>query len=144
MRKWTPRFLVLLCALLALGTATYFWQASMAKKVGHEMYLDWSANGPRAKQMSKDGLPYVVIGDQLAQWRLYPWFGIPGADTKHLWIPKRSFHVFFMKMTGKTLPNDPDAWEAWFKAHPDLIWDEKRKRLVETPPRILIDSGPGA
>ena len=36
-------------------------------------------------------------------------------------------------MTGQDLGNDPDAWEAWFKAHPGLVWDPVRQRLVEPP-----------
>ena len=34
-------------------------------------------------------------------------------------------------LTGQNLGNDPSAWEAWFKAHPNLVWDPKQKRLVE-------------
>jgi hypothetical protein len=36
-----------------------------------------------------------------------------------------------MQITGQDLGNNPDAWDAWFKAHPNLVWDEQQKRLVE-------------
>lgn len=37
-------------------------------------------------------------------------------------------------MTRLDLGNAPDAWEAWFRAHPNLVWDEKQKRLVNEKP----------
>ncbi|GEM_PF-5680581 len=33
--------------------------------------------------------------------------------------------------TGLDLGNNPDAWEAWFRVHPDLIWDAGQKRLLD-------------
>ena len=68
-------------------------------------------------------------------WRSMPWQGwIEARDpNRKEWHPKRFYYEFFVLLTGQHLGNDPDAWEAWFKAHPNLIWDEKQKRLVDRP-----------
>ncbi len=34
-------------------------------------------------------------------------------------------------ISGVDVGNDPGAWEAWFKAHPHLVWDEQKGRLAE-------------
>ena len=63
-------------------------------------------------------------------WKETPCFGSWGGSR---WLPRRFYFEFFRRVTCLDLPNEPSAWEAWFKAHPNLVWDEKRKRLVDFP-----------
>ena len=44
------------------------------------------------------------------------------------------FREALIMRAGFDLGDDPDTWETWFQTHPNLVWDEKRKRLVETNP----------
>jgi hypothetical protein len=47
------------------------------------------------------------------------------------WMPRRGYYEFFRLATAQDLQAIPDAWEAWFMAHPNLVWDEKQMRLVD-------------
>ena len=47
---------------------------------------------------------------------------------------KRTYYELFKSMATQEMGNDPDVWEAWFKTHPNLVWDDKQKRLVEPKP----------
>jgi hypothetical protein len=49
------------------------------------------------------------------------------------WIPRRAWYELLCLLTGADCGDDPSAWEAWFHAHPNLVWDEKLNRLVDTP-----------
>lgn len=51
------------------------------------------------------------------------------------WTPRRVSYEILKLLSKQDLPNDPDAWEAWLKAHPNLVWDDKLKRLVDAPAR---------
>jgi hypothetical protein len=73
----------------------------------------------------------TFVAEHLAAWKLTPWHGdFYGRNLKR-WKPRRTYFEFFRRITAADLPNTPSAWEAWFKAHPNLVWDEKLKRLVE-------------
>ena len=60
------------------------------------------------------------------------------------------FHVFsrlysgddlcrvFKEVTQAPLPDDLDSWRSWFDTHPDLVWDEQRKHLVESLPKDTV------
>ena len=67
-----------------------------------------------------------------SQWKEAPWYG--HLLNGNCWWPRRFYYEFFCRLTGLDLGNNPSAWEAWFKAHPNLVWDEKLKRLVEPKP----------
>ncbi len=65
-----------------------------------------------------------------------PWYGEITTYAPY-WIPRRMLYEFCKLMTLQDLGNDPNAWEAWFKAHPDLVWDEKLECLVEAAPKVV-------
>ena len=113
----TPLLLFLL-ALLALGG--YAGQAWWAKRVAWMAQQALEASSARAPRDYR----FVV-----ATWRQAPWYG--EWDPRYGWIPRRARYEFARLVTGRDLGDDPDAWEAWFREHPNLVWDAKGKRLVD-------------
>ena len=125
---------------LCLGLTGYIGQVHWARQVGSdegfechtdqgELVIDWCGMG-------------TPIEYFLSAWRNCPWYGhrrvdhegpTEGQSEAFYWIPRRAYYECLVKMTGLTLSNDPATWEAWFKAHPSLVWDEKQKRLMEIP-----------
>ena len=72
----------------------------------------------------------------LDEWKKAPWYGHWGVylwslSVRGSWRPRRVYYEYLKYRSGLDLGNDPSAWEAWFKAHPNLVWDPKLKRLVE-------------
>lgn len=131
--RWRVRSLVVLTALLCLGLAGYAGQIQVSKRLGRRMHREAGAHGA--------GSVKPIIEQTLWEWqhtgwsgRADPLFGGHWYDVSGIaWLPRRTYYEFLKLYTGEDLGNDPDAWEAWFKAHPNLVWDEKQKRLVETP-----------
>ena len=132
---------VVLTALLGLGTAAYTGQVWWARRVGSSgirvdpphahpcftaPFMDfrawWSAfpHGKRSR---------VTPSGLVDLWIECPWYGYRGEC--YLWVPRRSYFECLRSLSGQSLPNDPFAWKAWLKAHPNLVWDETLKRLVE-------------
>ena len=136
----TPRLLassgVVLTALLCLGLAGYAGQVWWARRL---VLQDARYSGPgrpdsHGRHISSGPQVHYFIDS----WRGTPWYGIlvvsgTGFPRAIRWFPRRIWFERLKLFTGQSLPEDPDAWEAWFKAHPNLVWDEKRKRLVEGP-----------
>ncbi|GEM_PF-1126001 len=64
----------------------------------------------------------------LPSWRNCSWVGFRAGKT---WIPRSAYPEILARITGQRLPDDPAAWDVWLAAHPDLVWDEGTRRLVE-------------
>jgi len=122
--------------VLVLGVAGYAGQVWWARRIKcqlpyHRQLLAWNITDAES-----------VVQWTLAGWRRSPWWGEwvcdnndPFAPQKtHVWVPRRFYYERFRVISGDDVGNDPDAWEAWFKAHPNLEWDETQKRLVEPKP----------
>ena len=130
MRRWLVRSLVVLTALLCLGTVGYAGQVWWARKIARAVIEDPSNGWPSAHSVPPENC--------LQEWREIPWYGMTHPFTSSngfcpAWIPSRTGREILVLLTGVDLGSDPDAWEAWFKDHPNLVWDEKLKRLVEPP-----------
>ena len=140
--RWLPRALVAGTIMVCLGVGGFVAQSWWAKQVSEDVLtLAWNMNqaGPRFYS------PKV----HLKHWRAMPLWGrfgtfpLPTAGTQsrfafgsdRLWAPRRTYYEMFKSLTGEDLGNDPSAWEAWLNAHPNLVWDEKRKRLVDASPK---------
>ena len=145
--RWFVRALVVLTVLLCLGTAGYMGQVWWAKRVAEDNCL-LKSFFLYGKFLGRCPPPFWERGDKAPSyyfewWRSDPWYGSweTTSTTKNgvpviqrHWIPRRTHYEVLKNETGLDFGNDPDAWEAWFKAHPNLVWDDKRKRLVEGPP----------
>ncbi len=114
---------VVLTALLCFGMAGYAGQIWWAKRVISPFVKGFAGKTPDQKSAVLQKVPF--------EWRSHPWHGSwkPGFG----WLPRRIYYEYLKQTTGLDLGNSPDAWEAWFKAHPNLIWDERLRRLVEPP-----------
>ena len=135
MKSRLARVGVVMTALLCLGVAGYAGQVWWAKRVAMERmsstaYDDIAGLGQPAP---------VAISRQkrseasrlLASWSDSSWHG----DWKEGgWWPRQGYYERLRIITGLDLPNDRSAWEAWFKAHPDLVWDDNLKQLVQRKP----------
>ena len=119
---WT---LVLLTALLCLGTTGYAEQTRRAKETAASL-SPWWQNGRR--NVVYGAAPLVrPIGAFLAEWRRCPWYGT-GMDGR--WMLKRTYREILVRLTGLDLGDDPAIWSAWFDAQPVLMWDDRAGRLV--------------
>ena len=82
-----------------------------------------------------------LLLSMMTDWETCPWYGRQvfndvSDERWKTWLamprwPRSAYYELAKLLTGQDLPNDPDAWKAWFKAHPNLVWDNKQKRLVE-------------
>ena len=127
--RWLPRVLVGLTTMLCLGTAGYFGPTWWARRVAGKMYstdLALALSRNAVKGNERAAFQIFLLG-----WREDPWCGYPAPGI--IWYPRRTRYELAKLATGLDLGNDPDAWMAWFKAHPNLIWDYHLKRLVEPP-----------
>ena len=161
-RPWIVRFLVVLTVLLCLGTGSCVWEARCAERIASRL-VEQVENRQKAMAGTPSGdfdwsagfWSDVVWEDYLQHWRLEPWYGRRGDQLFFKchreqgyemrgelmsvsmdgvgWVPRRSYPALLRKVTGADLPNDPAAWEAWFQAHPRLVWDPKQRRLVDKP-----------
>ena len=134
--RWLVRSMVVLTALLCLGTAGYCGQVWYAKRLAREAlrYSLWRISGLPPDR----GKAEQFVGDTLAQWRDTPWYGWLFSEGKWcfgvddaLWIPKRAYYEEFKLVSGDDVGNDPSAWETWFRAKPALLFDMERNRLVQ-------------
>ena len=135
------RSLVVLTVLLGgLGTIGYFWQAARAKQIARRWWeggallgtVPGSVEGWVYKDPRREYLPQQWIGE----WQTEPFYGYwveesVGGKVGTVWVPRRTSLEFLKLMTGQDLGEDPGAWHAWFQAHPNLVWDDKQKRLAE-------------
>ena len=126
--KWISRSLVALTILMVLGggyVGQVWWAKQWAERMAHRhaslhMYFD---------PEDADLLVYRM--------KRTPWYGqIDQGWTQRegawkVWVPRRTYFEYARIAVGQNLGSDPAAWEAWFKAHPDLVWDSKQKRLVD-------------
>ena len=145
MKRLWPRLALILTAFLCLGTAGYAGRAWWAKENARDCYR------------SNRSIAHPIPMDLVVSWKLAPWvgdMGDPGAlsfaggdfgpsfpthacglwSIRHpfrkYWFPRRTYYELLKIVTGLDLGNNPATWEAWFKTHPNLVWDVKRKRLV--------------
>ena len=143
--RWFVRTLVGLTVLLCLGTAGYVGQVWWAKRVLHRWHselawvqLDRIARGPDQPPVVEVfcyGWPGFV--SWINDWRECGWYGRIYSHQEHStldgYVPRDVYYEMMKSVTDQDFGNNPDAWEAWFQGHPNLVWDEKRKRLVEGP-----------
>ena len=145
MRRWLVRTGVVLTALLCLGTAGYIGQVWWARKVaatwlpgGQDPLIVYYQTGPMVQQASLAWETPQSRRVCLEWWRLTPWYGKYGdiikGPLKPRWFPRRTYRDYLALMVGWDLGDDPAAWEAWFRAHLNLVWDKQRKHLVELSP----------
>ena len=162
--RWFPRALVVLTVLVCLGVGGYAGQVWWARRMAEDIItttfsipgfnlvqpgldLDWPhslkkewGDVPWYGRFGCFGVNFHTIQKKAIMGR--PASGVIGTTHSspyiHLnswvWHPRRTYFEVLKLMTGESLPNDPSAWETWFETHPDLVWDEKRKRLVEPKP----------
>ena len=139
--RWLVRTGVVLTALLCLGMAGYLGQTWRARRLATLWAETYSHVAPQ-------GMRQANASSWLYDWNNTPWYGKWGGapllidigdDTPHQfimytgkrrWIPRRTYYELLMLVTGQDLGNDPSPWESWFKAHPNLVWNEKLKRLA--------------
>ncbi len=131
MKRLLVRGGVLLTALLCLGTAGYAGQVWWARRVAHTGFM-MELNPWRAPQLPP-GVCWqeVWLVHVLHSWREAPWYG---QGCKGVWIPRRAYYELLRDDCGIDPGNTPSAWDAWLDAHPDRVWDENRKRLMERKP----------
>jgi len=129
-KSWLVRFRIVLAALLCLGVAAYAGQMWQAKRVASIRAALWGMQIPLTRYRSDA----EKFGELLREWRRSSWHGkwFRGSG-KLRWIPRRTHYEEMKLITGQDLGNDPAAWESWFKTHPNLVWDERQKRLAEGP-----------
>ncbi len=134
MKPWLARSLLALTSLLVMGVAGCAGQVWWSKRVANSAYggicaFDENSYGASPYCMGSEGF--------FAAWRGCPWWGSLGENPRAgglRWHPRRIYLEHVRHISGLDLPNDPDACEAWFRLHPDLVWDEKQKRLVDQIP----------
>ena len=134
------RLVVVLTLLVCLGTGGYAGQAWWANRLALRAWSD-------AAEFDGSFCRLTELDNRLEEvdnWRHEPWYGWVQwgiADMEnplekvYRWWPRRSHYELLKSLTCHDFGNDPDAWEAWFRAHPKLVWDERRKCLVEPPAR---------
>ena len=137
MRGWGVRVLVVLTVLLCLGMGGYAGQVWWAKRIAERVFQEEARHPFRPFLDYSHDPKFVRCNRVWFQWDEAPWYGMYVEDKiyfKDGWVPRRTFYELLKLLTGEDLGNDPSVWEAWFRAHPDLVWDEKLKRLVERVP----------
>ena len=129
--RWLPRVLVALTVLVCLGAVGYAGQILLARRCAVSALDGYVKNALENGRWT--GQQYGL--ECIRGWRLTPPWGqwLGRQNPSLVWCPHRTVHELLTLMTGQALPNDPDAWEAWFQAHPDLAWDKEHKRLVDRP-----------
>ena len=135
------RSLVILTALVCLGTAGYAGQVWWARTVVEEYYPVFNYWTPTMSGAVVAGAP-EARDIALTFWKGAPWYGervwfYRPKRMRWTWIPRRYYREFLVLLTGQDSGGDPGAWEAWFKAHPNLVWDPKLNRLVDRPWPLL-------
>jgi hypothetical protein len=136
--KATVLLAVLLTAFLCLGTVGYAGQIWWARRLvlKYPIPFPMSCWGGREKDE-------VAVLSSINLWRSTPWWGVWTCDNNdevfakrrtYVWVPRRFYLERLKSVSPEDVGDNPSAWEAWFKAHPNLIWDEKQKRLVEPKP----------
>ncbi len=144
MRLLVVRLAVVATALLCLGAASYAGQVWWAISVSDRFLA--------LIESKKDGAFWGKVHWRRVanDWKATPWYGmfqghlyLPGDEgginlgiESCAWIPRRTYYEIMSALTEGPAPNNPAAWEAWFKAHPDLVWDEKQRRLVDAKTEV--------
>ena len=143
MPRWLPRALVVGTVLVCLGVGGYLGQVWWAKRLVRRSLGDfedtcgfaWSLSGKYYTTMGPKGFllsrPFKIACNET--WPQCPWYGV-WDTTDGLWRPRRVYYEFAKSVTGLDLGDDPVAWQTWLDSHSWLMWDEKRKRLVEPSP----------
>ena len=121
------RVAVALTGLLCLWTAGYAGHVWWARRIAEDDDYRYQV-GIR-----------IHWGDYeyfIDRWRTCPWYG---CDSEYQvgWITRRVYFESLKSVTRQDFPNNPDVWEAWFKVHPNLHWDDKRKGLVDGEPLVV-------
>ena len=132
--RWLIRSLVVLTTLLCLGTAGYAGQVLWAKRVAAE---PWIVTGttPYGLERTRADTALMWESDPTRAGLIRTWRSLPpwGAWWDGRWYPRRAYYEALKRWTGQSLPNDPSVWEAWFRDHPDLVWDDEQKQLTGPP-----------
>ena len=136
--RWIPRALVVLTALICLGVGGYAGQGWWARKIANDHAPFFYCEGAGGRGVNAHAHHSGIHLDLLRSWRGCPWYGERGwfSDSNgKVWIPRRYYRESLIVLTLQDLGNDPTAWETWFNAHPNLVWDEDQERLVDRPAR---------
>jgi len=130
--RWLVRGLVIGTALLCLGVAGYAGQVWQAKRIASE----W-----RSSQYYRTN-PREALKSHILWWPKTPFYGEWGDlwetlhGLHHFWMPRRTHYEILKLLAEEDLGNDPSAWEVYLKDHPDLVWDDQLKRLVDGKPKL--------
>jgi len=138
-KRWSVRLAVVLTALLCLGVAGYVGQTRRGERIA-SLFVD--TYGAYPPTWNRNACPEPSVSDVVWRWRRCPWYGecvnVPlQSGTNYTWVPRSAYLAYAVKITGLDLGNDPSAWEVWFQTHPNLVWDERLKRLVEPRPEEI-------
>lgn len=149
-----PRALVVLTVLVVLGAGGYAGQVWWARSVAQ---WDWDStcamifpDGHDEPQINPGGYltADTFVGGAILMWKDVPWYGQIEACSPNMkfWVPRRRIYELLRLATGEQYQNDPESWESWLKAHPDLVWVEKVKRAVpfSEVQKLLKESDPKA
>ena len=141
MKRLMPRVLVVLTILVVLGVGGYAGQVWWARRIASDYMV---SRGPFV--VSRNVIHGELLQARFEDWKHpNPWRGWGPYTECHFgdegvmvsvptFLRGRVWNEYFKLMTGVDLGDDPSAWETWFKAHPNLVWDPKQKRLVESKP----------
>ncbi len=132
--RWFVRAILVLTVVLCIGTACYTAQAWWAKQIASEECLQdvWFSHEEGLCLFTGYACDHSI--PVLPWWRECPWYGVFGRDAtlqrKRSWLPRRTFREILVRATRRDFGDDPAAWEGWFKAHPDVVWDSAQGGLV--------------
>ena len=156
MPRCLPRTIVALTVLVCLGAGGYAGQVWWAKRGASKVVAFLTSIKPTETEKLLANTDWALTIQK--EWDAIPWYGrldtnginlrkitdknVSGNQTyatgigpdQGRWYPRRLCLEVLNALTGESLPCDSDACKSWFKAHPNLVWDEKKHRLVDAPP----------
>lgn len=123
---------LVILTVLCLGMGGYVFQAFRAGRIAQERYQRL-ISPPYINQFN---CSILGCGALLRTWTECPWYGRRpekwDSDWKHYgWIPRRTYYELLKLMTQKDLGDSPAAWDVYFRAHPNQIWDGRMLRMED-------------
>ena len=112
--------------LLMLGFAAYQrWAHSCADQLILELERGERIGWPTVYQDPSATLQ-SHLGTCLGAWEMTPFIGKRSSG----YFPSQAYYLFFKKISGEPLANDPSLWERWFQIHRHaMAWDPVLRRI---------------
>lgn len=137
----TRRLVMALSALLCLGGLGYVAYVGWARKQARVYWDTMLANPqPLSRQLDGHARLHQHLRDWASTWERCPWHGEFSGDwvpwhrnRPGYWLPKRQFYETLQLMIALPIPEDAGAFARWLDEHPNLVWDDTLKRVVEPP-----------